>query len=229
MNSPELVDSVDIDRFFSLNMRKGPVNGHVDSVFVRSRRNLTVLGPKSSACNHQIGQAKERVKPCGVLGKTTVANLLQTQQVLDDMERVFDLGPNARFVVLNLLQDSAKPRIGQCAAFARAHRNMPVRPFLLSPMAPFNTPIARIAKGILFLTVQQLIRYRDIGRVGRRSHQSVRKTRLSIHPDAGLHPKMPHVTFFGLVHRWVTGPIPVLRGRGCCNNRCIHHRTASHH
>ena len=127
-------------------MRKGPVNGHVDSVFVRSRRNSTVFGPKSSACDHQIGQAKARVEPCGVLGKPTVANLLQTQQVLDDMERVFDLGPNTRFVVLNLLQDSAQPRIGQCAAFARAHRNMPVRPFLLSPMALFNTPIACIAK-----------------------------------------------------------------------------------
>ena len=106
-----------------------------------SRRHLAVLSPKSSASNHQIGQTKERVKPCRVLGKPTVANLLQTQQVLDDMERVFDLGPNTRFVVLNLLQDSAQPRIGQCAAFARAHRNMPVRPFLLSPMALFNTPI----------------------------------------------------------------------------------------
>jgi hypothetical protein len=144
MNSPELVDSVNIDRFFCLNMRKVPVNGHVDSVLVRSRRNSSVFSPKSSACNHQIGQAKERVKSCGVLGKPTVANLLQTQQVLGDMERVFDLGPNTRFVVLNLLHDSAQPRIGQRAAFARAHRNMPVRPFLLSPMAFFNTPITRV-------------------------------------------------------------------------------------
>ncbi len=63
------------------------MNGHVDSVLVRSRRNSTMFGPKSSACNHQNGQAKERVKPCGVLGKPTVVNLLQTQQVLDDMER----------------------------------------------------------------------------------------------------------------------------------------------
>ncbi len=112
MNSPELVDSVKIDLFFCLNLRKEPENGHVDSVLVRSRRNSTALRPKSSACNHQIGQAKERVKPCGVLGKPTVANLLQTQQVLDDMERVFDLGPNTRFVVLNLLQDSAQPPSG---------------------------------------------------------------------------------------------------------------------
>jgi hypothetical protein len=194
-----------------------------------SRRHLAVFSPKSSACNYQIGQAKERVKPCGVLGKPTVANLLQTQQVLDDVERMLDLSPNARFVILDFLQDSAQPLIGQCAAFIRAHRNMPVRPFLLSPMALFNTPITRIAKGISFFTVQQLIRYRDIGGVGRRRHQSVRKTRLSIHPDVRLHPKVPRVTFFGLVHRPVTGAIAVLGGRGCGNNRCIHHRTASHH
>jgi hypothetical protein len=95
------------------------VNGYVDSVYVRSRRNSTVFSPEWSACSHQIGQAKERVKPCGVLGKPTVANLLETQQVLDDVERVFDLSPNARFVIFNLLQDSTQPRIGQCAAFAR--------------------------------------------------------------------------------------------------------------
>ena len=132
MKLPELVDSVNIDWFLCLNLRKGPVNGHVDSVLVRSRRNSTVLSPKSSACNHHIGQAKERVKPCGVLGKPTVANLLQTQQVLDDVKRMLDLSPNTRFVILDLLQDSAQPRIGQCTAFARAHRNMPVTPFCLA-------------------------------------------------------------------------------------------------
>ena len=102
MNSPELVDSLNIDRFFCLNMRKGPVNGHIDSVLVRSRRNSTVLSPKSSACNHQIGQAKEGIKPCRVLRKPTVANLLQTQQVLDDVKRMLDLSPNTRFVTLAL-------------------------------------------------------------------------------------------------------------------------------
>jgi hypothetical protein len=79
-------------------MRKGPVYGHVDSLLVRSRRNSTVFSPKSSACNNQIGQAKERVKPCGVVGKPAVANLFQTQQVLDDVKRMLDLSPNARFV-----------------------------------------------------------------------------------------------------------------------------------
>jgi hypothetical protein len=86
MKLPEIVDSLNIDWFFCLNLRKGPLNGHVSSVLVRSRRNSTVLSPQSSACNHQIGQAKERVKPCGVLGKPTVANLLQTQQVLDNVK-----------------------------------------------------------------------------------------------------------------------------------------------
>lgn len=98
MKSPELVDSVNIDRFSCLNLRKGFVNDQLESVLVRSRRNSTMLSPKSTASSQQIGQAKKREKPCRVLGKPTVANLLQTQQVLDDIKRVFDLGPNTRFV-----------------------------------------------------------------------------------------------------------------------------------
>jgi len=106
---------------------------------------------------------------------------------------------------------------------------MPVRPFLFRRSALFNTPIARIAKGKCFFPVQQLIRYRDIGRIRRRGHQGVRQTRLSIHSDVGFHPEVPLVTFFGLVHLWVTGSISVLRGRWRSNNRCVHYRTASHH
>ena len=98
------------------------------------------------------------------------------------------LGP-ALFVVLDLLQDSPQRRIGQCTAFPRAHRNMPVRPFLFRRSALFNTPIARIAKGKCFFPMQQLIRYRDIGRIRRRGHQGVRQTRLSIHPDVGFQPE----------------------------------------
>ena len=57
----------------------------------------------------------------------------------------------------------------------------------------------------------------------------MRQTRLSIHSDVGFHPEVPLVTFFGLVHLWVTGSISVLRGGWRSNNRCIDHRTASHH
>ena len=55
----------------------------ISSALLYSGRNAIVLHTKLSACNHEIGQTEERVKPCCVFGKPTVTNLLQTQQVLD--------------------------------------------------------------------------------------------------------------------------------------------------
>ena len=53
-----------------------------------SRRHSAEFSPKSFACNHQNAKTKERVKPCGALGKPKVANLLQIQQVLDNVKGV---------------------------------------------------------------------------------------------------------------------------------------------
>ena len=145
MNTSGIVDLVGMDRFWAGYAWLPAARGDVSCALLHSGRNATVLHTKLSACNHEIGQTEERVKPCRVFGKPTVANLLQTQQVLDDVKRMFDFGPNARFVVLDLLQDSPQRRIGQCTAFPRAHRNMPVRPFLFRRSALFNTPITGIA------------------------------------------------------------------------------------
>jgi hypothetical protein len=77
--------------------------------------------------------------------------------------------------------------------------------------------------------VQQSIRFPALDRVGRRSQQSVLQTRLSIHPNVGYRAKVPRVTFFGLLHRCVTGAISVVCGQWYGNNSCVHHSTASHH
>jgi hypothetical protein len=123
-----------------------------------SRRHSAVFSPNSCASNHQIGQAKERANPCDLLGKPALANLLQTQVAIDDVKRMFDLGPDTRYVLLNPRQDWTQRRIGQFTAFTKVHRDMPARPFLVSPTAPLNTPATRIAKNISILTVHQLIR-----------------------------------------------------------------------
>ena len=112
MNTSEIVDSVGMDRFWAEYAWLPAAKGDVSCALLHSGRNATVLHTELSACNHEIGQTEERVKPCRVLGKPTVANLLQTQQVLDDVKRMLDLSPNTRFVVLNLLQDSAQPPSG---------------------------------------------------------------------------------------------------------------------
>ena len=119
MHTSEIVDSVGMDRFWAEYAWLWAANCDVSCALLHSGRNATVLHTMLSACDHEISQAKEHVKPCRVFGKPSVANLLQTQQVLDDVKRMFDFGPNARFIVLDLLLDSPQRRIGQCTAFSR--------------------------------------------------------------------------------------------------------------
>ena len=71
----------------------------VSCALLHSRRNSSVLHTKLSARNHEIGQAKERIRPWRILGEHTLPNLHQTQQVLDNVKRMFDLGVNTRLVV----------------------------------------------------------------------------------------------------------------------------------
>ena len=77
MNTSEIVDSVRMDRFWAEYAWLRAARGDVSCALLHSGRNSTVLRTKLSACNHEIGQTEERVKPCRVLGKPTVTKLLQ--------------------------------------------------------------------------------------------------------------------------------------------------------
>jgi hypothetical protein len=92
MNTSEIVDSVEMDRFWAEYAWLPAAKGDMSCALLHSGRDSTVLHTKWSACNHEIGQTEERVKRRGVFGKPTVTNLLQTQQVLDDVKRMLDLG-----------------------------------------------------------------------------------------------------------------------------------------
>jgi len=69
MHSSEIVDSVEIDRFWAGYSWLWAAKGDVSCALLHSGRNLNVLHTELSACNHEISQAKERVKPCGDFGK----------------------------------------------------------------------------------------------------------------------------------------------------------------
>ena len=62
--------------------------------FVSSARILGVASAPGLA-NQQIRQPKERVQPRCVLRQSTVGHLLHAEEVLDDPERMFNLGPDA--------------------------------------------------------------------------------------------------------------------------------------
>ncbi|NBP39818.1 MAG: hypothetical protein EBV34_15505, partial [Betaproteobacteria bacterium] len=63
MNTSEIVDSVRMDRFWAEYAWLRAARGDVSCALLHSGRNSTVLHTKLSACNHEIGQTEERVKP----------------------------------------------------------------------------------------------------------------------------------------------------------------------
>ncbi len=64
MNTSEMVGSVGMDRFWDEYPWLLSAKGDISCALLHSGRNSTVLHTKLSACNHEISQAKERVKPC---------------------------------------------------------------------------------------------------------------------------------------------------------------------
>lgn len=92
-----------------------------------SRRNLAVERQELSLRNHQIGQSEQRVQLCGVLFQPLVAHFLVVEEVLHDMERMLDLGPDAGFQRFQFAQQLTKPALFrdgfELAAF---HGDLPV-------------------------------------------------------------------------------------------------------
>ena len=84
----------------------------------------------------EIGQTEQAEQLRVVLRQALVADLLVTEQVLDHVERVLDLGANAGLQLLGLLEQ-LRPRAGriQLSALARLHRDMPLRRFASSRFA----------------------------------------------------------------------------------------------
>jgi len=64
MNAPEIVDSVEMDRFWAGCAWLRAAKDEVSGAMLHSGSNLTVLHSKLSACNHEIDQTEGREKPC---------------------------------------------------------------------------------------------------------------------------------------------------------------------
>ena len=89
---------------------------------------------------------------------------------LDHPERVFNLGPDARLGLLQLIQDRTHRRaLVQHLALARPHGHMPVDPNVLRLLSFSHTLVTRVGEDIGFLSVQQRMRLRHVVDVGRRA------------------------------------------------------------
>jgi hypothetical protein len=71
-----------------------------------SERTLGAELEQTPLGDHQVRQAEQRHQLRGVLGQSTVTDLLQSEAVLDDMERMLDLGANTGLDRLELVAQS---------------------------------------------------------------------------------------------------------------------------
>lgn len=74
--------------------------------------------------------------------------------------------------------------------------------------------VSSVTRNIGFGTVQQLLNLGDIRHVGGRPYHAVHQSRRSVDTNVGLHPEVPLIAFFGLMHLRITLAFSVLdRGR----------------
>ena len=178
-----------------------------------SGRTFGIEHEKSPLGDQQIGQTKQREELRRVLGQALVANLLQTKEVFNDVERVLNLGANLRLDLFNLLHAATARRLLQHLAFARTQCNVPLdaNGNVLFPLV--HALVARIAESGRFFTMQQRMRLGDVSHIGRRGDQGMGHAGFRIDTDVGLHAEMPLIALLRLVHLRIALATLVL-GRG---------------
>jgi len=73
------------------------------------------------------------------------------------------------------------------------------------------TAVRRIGPYTSFITMQQVRQHAAVVHVCRRRDERMNEPALAVNADMRLHPEVPFVTFFGLMHFGITFPAAVLR------------------
>ena len=101
----------------------------------------------------QIGEAKQREQLCLVLRQPAVAGLAMPEQVLDHVEGMLDLCPDARFELLEPIPQPAQLIRWRRLAYAALHRHQPFNGLALVLGTFLKALVARIAKHSALLAV----------------------------------------------------------------------------
>ena len=183
---------------------------------------LLIQYQQFSAHHPQVGLGKQGVQLRGVLGQPPVAHLEMSELTLDDPKRVLYLGPDARLDGFQLIDELlAGPCLVQRFALAWPHGHVPEHILGLRPF--MSTLVACVGKHIAFLPVQQSVGDHHVMDVGRCGLYRVHQARFGIHPNVGLHAKVPLVALLRLMHLGVTLPRGVLGGAWSTDQRGIDH------
>lgn len=170
----------------------------------------------------QIDQSKQGNDLGPIVGQTAVISLQVTKLALDDAKRMFNLGPDFRLGVFDRFQQFSQRGIRQRTSCARAQSHMPGDNGVLILFPLLRPDITRITMNVGFRAMQQGMGLGDIKGVGRRGDQRMGEAGVGIDPNMPLHPKVPVVALFGLMHLGVPATALVLGGAGRCNQGGIH-------
>ncbi len=107
--------------------------------FAISGRTLGMKRKQSPLGNQEICQTKQRKELCGILRQPAVTHLPQGEHVLDEVEGMLDLGPDAGLDLLDLLEQSPALALWQCAALARPQGDVPGH-LAVPVLFPLSTP-----------------------------------------------------------------------------------------
>ena len=106
-----------------------------------------------------------------VLDQSAVARLPVSKQIFDHVERVLDLGADARLDLLVFLRHLAQRAIAELLAFVRLHHDVLLR--ALGLFALVHATVAGIAKRMSFVAVKQFARLGHIIDVRRTDKKGV--------------------------------------------------------
>lgn len=186
-----------------------------------SRRTGPVSLALASSCQNQISEGKQSEQLHLVLGQPLVAHLPVAEKVLEDMERVLNLGTNAGLGLLELQPQRFQGAIVHLLDGAALGGDTApgARGVILFAQVFTHAGVASVAVYPLVFIPDQTARHGDIGDVCRGSGNTVGQPGDCIDTDIGLHAKEVLVSLPGLLHFRITLPVLVLgRRRGSHNS-----------
>ena len=157
--------------------------------FPPSERTSPLEGWHSSLRKHQVLQPEQRVELRFVLGNAAVAHLAMAEEVLDHMEGMLATRPHFRLRRLSGFTHPIQTAFRERPALAPIHGNVPVHVSANRLGGLVRALLTRVAKGVFFGTVDQVMRLGDVGHVGRRALQRVNEPLWASRPTCVFKPK----------------------------------------
>ena len=176
--------------------------------------------------DHHVGQSEQRVGLMPVLGQSAIAHFPVAENVLEDVEGMFDGRPDGGFGFLQRLERFFHRAFGHRFELAALAGDLPVnRPLQCHDLRALLDPgVAGVGVDLLLLAVQQFRRLCDVRDVGRSDDHGMHQPAVPIRTDVRFHSEIPLVAFAGLVHLRVALLCLVLGGGRCGDQRGVHQR-----